>query len=218
MLLIVPALAVTALTAGCAAASTVTVTTPPATASGALVPAATSAPAASAPATSAPAATSAPSGAASGGNTPAAQGAAGGCQGRYLRADVGQSQGAAGSTYQVITFTNLNNAPCTLYGYPGVSLANGTPVTQVGAAADRDHTTSPALVTLQPQGVASVTLRIVDAGNFPASTCQPVATTWLQIFPPNNYGALYVPYKSMGCSDSATHILTIGVIKPGSAG
>jgi hypothetical protein len=131
---------------------------------------------------------------------------------------VGLSQGAAGSIYQVIKFTNLNNAPCTLYGYPGVSLANGTPVTQVGAAADRDHTSAPTLVTLAPHGVASVTLRIVQAGNFPTATCQPVATTWLQIFPPNQYGALYVPYKSTGCSDSATHILTVSVVKSGSGG
>ena len=118
----------------------------------------------------------------------------------------------------MITFTNLNNVPCTLYGYPGVSLANGTPVTQVGAAADRDHTSAPTLVTLQPRGVASTTLRIVDALNFPTSTCKPVSTTWLQIYPPNQYGALYVPYKSTGCANSATHILTIGVVKPGSGG
>jgi hypothetical protein len=131
---------------------------------------------------------------------------------------VGQSQGAAGSTYVVIIFTNLNNVSCTLYGYPGVSLANGTPVTQVGAAADRDHTVTPTLVTLQPHGVASVTLRVVDALNFPAATCQPVTTTWLQIYPPNQFGALYTPFKSTGCSNSATHILTVGVVKPGSAG
>jgi hypothetical protein len=209
-----PAFAAAALAAGCATSSTVTVTAPPATSSSAAsAPAATSA-----PATSAPAVAPTPSVASSGGNTPAAQGAAAGCQGRYLRADVGQSQGAVGSTFQVITFTNLNNVPCTLYGYPGVSLANGTPVTQVGAAADRDRTSAPTRVTLQPQGVASVTLRIVQALNFPTSTCKPVATTWLQIYPPNNYGALYVPYKSTGCADSATHILTIGVVKPGSGG
>ena len=214
MLLVMPALALTALAAGCATASTVTVTTPPATSTSAAAASGSSA----AAATSAPAVTSSPSAAASGGNTPAGQTAASGCQGRYLRADVGASNGAAGSTYQVITFTNLDNVPCTLYGYPGVSLANGTPVTQVGAAADRDHTVTPTPVTLQPQGVASVTLRVVDALNFPTSACQPVATTWLQIYPPNQYGALYVPYKSTGCADSATHILTIGVVKPGSGG
>jgi hypothetical protein len=205
------ALATAALTAGCAAGSTVTVTAPPAT-----TPAATT-PAATAPATTAPAAT--------GASTPAATTSGGAqgsgtqpCAGRYLRAGIGLSQGTAGSIYQVITFTNLDNVACTLYGYPGVSLANGTPVTQVGAAADRDHTSTPATVTLQPQGAASATLRIVDAGNFSPSQCDPVATTWLVIYPPGSYGALYTPYKSTGCKDSATHLLTITPVVAGNGG
>jgi hypothetical protein len=205
------ALAIAALTAGCAAGSTATATAPPATTTAATTPAAT------APAATAPAAT--------GASTPAAttSGAAQGsgaqpCSSRYLRANAGLSQGTAGSIYQVITLTNLDNVACTLYGYPGVSLANETPVTQVGAAADRDTTSKPTTVTLQPQGVASATLRIAEAGNFPSSQCGPVATTWLQIFPPNQFSPLYLPYKSTGCKDSATHLLTISSVVAGNGG
>jgi len=68
------------------------------------------------------------------------------------------------------------------------------------------------------EGVASATLRVVDAGAFPPSKCDQVATTWLQIIPPNQYAALYLPYKSTGCSDSATHLLTITVVVPGNGG
>ncbi len=107
---------------------------------------------------------------------------------------------------------------CTLYGYPGVSLAKGTPVTQVGAAADRDTSSKPTTVTLQPQGVASATLRIVDAQNFPPSKCDPVATTWLQIYPPGQTAPLYLSYKSTGCSNSATHVLSVGVVVAGNGG
>jgi hypothetical protein len=198
------ALAVVALATGCAAASTVTA--PPPTTSAATTPA-TTAPAASATSTPAAGASAANPGS---GPQP--------CSSRYLRADAGLSQGTAGSIYQVITLTNLDNVACTLYGYPGVSLANGTPVTQVGAAADRDTTSSPKTVTLQPQGVASATLRVIDAGAYSPSKCGPVATTWLQIYPPGQYGALYLPYKSTGCSDSATHLLTISVVVPGNGG
>jgi hypothetical protein len=69
--------------------------------------------------------------------TPSGGSAAGpaGCATRDLQAKVGISQGAAGSVYQVIDFTNISSVTCTLYGYPGVSLAGGTPVTQV----DQDH-------------------------------------------------------------------------------
>jgi hypothetical protein len=195
-----------ALTAACSA-STVTVSTPSGT-----TPAATS--------TAAPPATPATS---ASGNAPAttspatASGLAA-CSSRYLRGDLGLSQGTAGSVYQVITFTNLNNVPCTMYGYPGVALANGTPVTDVGAPADRDHTATPTRVTLQPQGVASATLRIADAGNFPSAQCKIVNTTWLSAIPPGQYVPLYVPYKTMGCSDSATHLLTITPVVPGNGG
>jgi len=208
------ALAVAALATGCAAGSTVTVTAPPSTAS-----------ASTSPATPAPAGTSGtPTASAPGATTPAAgSSAAQGsgpqpCSSRYLRADAGLSQGTAGSIYQVITFTNLDNVACTMYGYPGVSLASGTPVTQVGAAADRDASSKPTTITLAPQGVASATLRIVDAGNFSPSQCDPTATTWLQIFPPNQYAPLYLSYKSTGCKDSATHLLTISVVVAGNGG
>ena len=78
---------------------------------------------------------------------PASSGGAGGgpagCATRDLQAKAGVAQGAAGSVYQVIVFTNISNATCTLYGYPGVSLAAGTPVTQVGQAASRSTVAGP---------------------------------------------------------------------------
>jgi hypothetical protein len=198
-------LAVAALTAGCSKNTTVTVTAPPATTSaqGSSAPATESGPSGTGPATTAPATTA-----------PAAAGVPA-CSSRYLRAGIGQPNGAAGSTYLEITFTNLNNTPCTLYGYPGVVLANGTPVTPVGAPADRVGG-GATTVTLAPQGVASAQLRIVDAGNFPASQCGPVATTWIQVIPPNQTAPLYVSDNTTGCSNSATHLLTIEVVKPGS--
>lgn len=212
LLLAGSALAALALTAGCAKNSTVTVSAPPATTSpaqGGSAPATESGPTATAPATTTPA-TTAPAG---GGGSAAAGVTA--CSSRYLRADAGQPNGAAGSTYLEITFTNLNNVPCTLFGYPGVVLANGTPVTPVGAPADRVGG-GATTVTLAPHGVASALLRIVDAGNFPASACNSVATTWIQVIPPNQVAPLYVSYNTMGCSNSATHLLTIQVVKPGS--
>src|SRR5689334_23492487 len=116
--------------------------------------------------------------------TPAAPGAAAPCPTRSLGLKPGLSQGAAGSVYQVLDFTNISNVACTLYGYPGVALAGGQPVTQVGLAAREDPTTPRKLVTLAPGQVANALLRIVDALNFPASKCGPVKTQWLQSYPP----------------------------------
>jgi hypothetical protein len=140
------------------------------------------------------------------------------CPTKYLSAKAGLSQGTAGSIYQVIEFTNISNAPCTLYGYPGVSLASGTPVTQVGAAATRTTGTAVALVTLGPGQTANALLRIVEAGNYPSGTCTPTTTTYIQIYPPNQTTPIYLSYKSTGCASSSVKLLSVSVVTPGSGG
>lgn len=139
-----------------------------------------------------------------------------GCLSRYLHAAPGASQGTAGSVYVAIVFTNLSNQTCTLYGYPGVSLANGTPVKQVGLAATENPNPPRELVTLRPHGTANALLRIVDAGNYSTAQCGPVATSWLQVFPPNQTVPLYVHYSSTACS-KPVHLLSVNVVQPGSA-
>jgi hypothetical protein len=138
-----------------------------------------------------------------------------GCATRDLQAKVGVSQGAAGSLYQVIVFTNIGNTSCTLYGYPGVSLAAGTPVTQVGQAATRSPVAPATLVTLQPGQAGNALLRITQALNYPTATCLPQATTYLQIYPPNQTTPIYLAFSSTGCSSVAVKLLTIGVVQAG---
>jgi len=140
------------------------------------------------------------------------------CPTKYLSAKAGLSQGTAGSIYQVIDFTNISNAPCTLYGYPGVSLASGTPVNQVGAAATRSTATAAALVTLGPGQTANALLRIVEAGNYAPGTCTPTTTTYIQIYPPNQTTPIYLSYKSTGCASSSVKLLSVSVVTPGSGG
>jgi hypothetical protein len=149
--------------------------------------------------------------------TPAAPGAATPCPTRSLGLKPGLSQGAAGSVYQVLDFTNISNVTCTLYGYPGVSLAGGSPVAQVGLAASEDPTPPRKLVTLAPGQVANALLRIVDALNFPASTCGPVKTQWIQVYPPNQTTPIYLAYKTTGCS-KPVRILSVSVVQAGSGG
>jgi hypothetical protein len=149
--------------------------------------------------------------------TPAAPGAPAPCPTRSLGLKLGLSQGAAGSVYQVLDFTNISSVSCTLYGYPGVSLAGGQPVAQVGLAADENPTPPRELVTLAPGAVANSLLRIVDAQNYPASKCGPVTTKWLQVYPPNQTTPIYLAYKTTGCS-RPVRILTVSVVQPGPGG
>jgi len=137
------------------------------------------------------------------------------CSTRYLGAKVGVSQATAGSTYVVLVFTNLNNYPCTLYGYPGVALDAGVPVTKVGLAAAENPATPREVVTLAAHGTANALLRIVDAANYPAAECGPVNTKWLQIIPPNQYVPIYVGYNTQTCA-KPVQILTVDTVQPGS--
>jgi hypothetical protein len=151
-------------------------------------------------------------------STPASPTGPAPCPTRDLSAKAGLAQGTAGSIYQVIDFTNISNASCTLFGYPGVSLASGTPVTQVGAAASRTTDTAARLVTLGPGQTANALLRIVEAGNYSAATCTPTTTTYLQIYPPNQTTPIYLGYKSTGCASASVKLLSISVVTAGTGG
>jgi len=141
------------------------------------------------------------------------------CASMDLGAHVGLAQGTAGSIYQVIYFTNLSNTACSLYGYPGVSLASGSStVNQVGAAASRSTATAASVVTLDAGQSANATLRIVEAGNYPTATCKPTTTSFLQIFPPGQTTPIYLAYKSTGCASSSVNLLSITVLTPGTGG
>jgi hypothetical protein len=138
-----------------------------------------------------------------------------GCATRDLQAKAGASQGAAGSVYQEIDFTNISNVSCTLYGYPGVALAAGTPVAQVGASASRTAAQGASLVMLGPGQTASALLRITVAQNYPPGKCSPKATTYLQIYPPNETTPIYLSYSSTGCASASVNLLTVGAVQPG---
>jgi hypothetical protein len=182
--------------AGPAASATVTVTASP------------TSPASTAPASTAPAVATPPS-------SPPAGVAA--CPTRSLQVELGVAQGTAGSVYTALDFVNISNVTCALYGYPGVSLAGGQPITQIGLAAAEDHARARELVTLAPHAVANALLRIVDAGNYPPAKCQPATAAFLQVFPPNQTTAIYVGYTAQACSKPVL-LLTVGVVQPGSGG
>ena len=137
------------------------------------------------------------------------------CPTRSLQVKLGVSQGTAGSVYTTIVFTNISNVTCTLYGYPGVSLQTARPLHQIGKPARENPATPRALVTLQPQTTANALLRIVDAGNYPPSTCGPATAHYLQVYPPNQTTPAYIKYKTQGCT-KPVRLMTVDVVKPGS--
>jgi len=159
--------------------------------------------------------------ASAGGNTPAvaspsSPAAAGppACPTSSLVVKQGVGQGYAGGVYVVIDFTNTGASPCTLYGYPGVSLVTGPPYTQIGLAARRSTSTPRTLVTLAPGATANALLQIVDALNYPSASCGPTKATALKIYPPNQTEPVYLPNTSSGCA-KPVQIMYIGAVRAG---
>ena len=137
------------------------------------------------------------------------------CPNGSLQVKQGIGQGYAGGVYEVIDFTNTSGRPCTLLGYPGVSLVSGPPYTQIGLAAKRSTSTPVKQITLAPGATANALLQIVDALNYPSASCGPTKATALQIYPPNQTVPLYLPSTSTGCGKSV-QIMYIGAVQAGS--
>ena len=169
--------------------------------------------------TPSPAATSAA------GSTPTSQPAASSpsaCPVKDLKVTVGPGNGAAGSIYYPLEFTNTSGATCTMYGYPGVAFvteAGGTAAggTVLGKPAFRNPAFAPKLVTLAAGATAHASLQVQVAQNYPVATCKPVTGHWLQVYPPGSYAARYVRFTAVTCAGKIPSGSTLGiyVILPG---
>lgn len=138
-----------------------------------------------------------------------------GCLASGLQGQLGVAQGTAGTFYQVVVLTNTSGATCTLYGYPGVSFVTGVGGHQVGKAATRNPVVAEKLITLAPGDKANMLLAVHDAGAYPPSKCQPAKVDWLRIYPPGDYGALYVQYNAQTCANQSVSIITVSPVATG---
>jgi hypothetical protein len=139
------------------------------------------------------------SGGAAGAATPASGATTPACQtgGLVVWIDT-QGNGAAGTTFFTLNFTNLSGHPCVLHGFPGVSAVNlrGKPL---GKAATRDAGQTVKNVTLTNGHTAHAVLGIVDIGALPASVCPPTTAAGLRVFPPNQRASKVIPFPFPAC-------------------
>jgi len=131
------------------------------------------------------------------------------------------SNGAAGSFYYDLEFTNLSAHSCTLTGYPGVS---GVDLGghQLGSAAIRNPEHRPALITLASATTtntaaawATVVLRITDVGNYPTSICKPLTAAGLRVYAPGQRGSTVIPFPFGACSRSGPTYLSVEAVQKG---
>ncbi len=92
----------------------------------------------------------------------------------------------AGQVYANLVFTNNGASVCTMSGYPGVSLLDGSG-NQIGQPANRNGGTV-ASVRLTPGGSAFAALHTVNSGIAPGPCLAP--SVKVKVFPPNELDAI----------------------------
>ena len=121
------------------------------------------------------------------------------CTHAQIRLHVGDGEGAAGTVYYPLTFVNRSARACTLRGFPGVSsVTRGH--RQVGTGAAWDAVPRRSIRLSARGGAATAVLGIVNALNFPRSTCRPRPVWGLRVFAPGQTRAFFAKVSHVACS------------------
>ena len=140
----------------------------------------------------------------------------GACQTTDLRLSLGVGDGATGTLYRPLQFTNVGGRTCVIQGFPGVSYVTGDDGHQVGQPAFREGSKGPA-ITLTPGMTVFADVGFVQAGNFDPADCQPTAVRGLRVYPPHEYDSMFVAAEGTGCAGNPpSYQLTVRTVQPGS--
>ena len=111
-----------------------------------------------------------------------------------------QVNGAAGTSYYPLEFTNTSGRTCSLYGYPGVSALSRTG-RQLGSPASWGSLSGAHRVILAPGATAHTILAYHAAAVDTAPGCDPVSTTLeLRVYPPGQHLATDAAFGLEACS------------------
>jgi hypothetical protein len=128
---------------------------------------------------------------------------------------VSQSDGAAGSIFYPLQFTNLSRHACAMRGFPGVSAIdrNGH---QLGSPAGWDHTRPVRTVVLAAGATAHAVLRYGDVEVATAPGCHPVSSMFeLRVYPPNQRQATFAAFSMEACSHTGPVYLDVTPLQAG---
>lgn len=112
---------------------------------------------------------------------------------------LGPAEGAAGTVYRPLLFTNNGGRPCVLHGFPAVSYVAADQNTQLGPAAETEGEKGGP-VTLAPKAVASATLALVNVRNFDPALCRPTPVPGLRVYLPGDIAAEFVALSGTACA------------------
>ena len=132
-----------------------------------------------------------------------------------------QGNGAAGTIYYPLEFTNFSGHTCYLRGFPGVS-AIDRDGTQLGSPARWETFApfgTPRTVILAPGATAHAMFAYIDAVIFTSPGCQAVSTaSELRVYPPDERTAAHALFDFPVCTHPGPVYLIVGPIQPGVGG
>jgi|1186.fasta_scaffold312549_2 hypothetical protein len=139
------------------------------------------------------------------------------CTHAQIRLRVGGGNGAAGTVLYPLTFVNRSAHACTLRGVPGVSSVTRAH-RQVGTAAGWDPGPRQSIRLSARGGTATAALGIVNALNFPRSTCRPRRVWGLRVYAPGQRQAFFARLVHLACSRPAVANMHVRPVVRGRSG
>jgi Domain of unknown function (DUF4232) len=116
--------------------------------------------------------------------------------------------GAAGTIFYELQFSNTSHLTCSLEGYPRIwAFRSGH---RVGPVSVHDTMFGPSAVTLRPGATVHAVLGIAEAGNV---CTNPVTADALQVYPPGTKRAALVGFSFGACTNQS--VLHVRVVRRG---
>jgi len=137
------------------------------------------------------------------------------CTTPQLRVVHAGSDGAAGTMYHLVRYTNTSHRTCTLRGYPGISFTDGRGHSLgVPARPSLIGADSVQLITLPPGTSAHGTFAVPNPGNYSPTDCRAATTSYLRVRPPDSRTSVLIPFTTRVCT-TVTGRATVGPISAG---
>jgi hypothetical protein len=130
------------------------------------------------------------------------------CTNADLHATYRHADDAAGHSFGRIVLRNVSDHACHTRGFGGLSYVGDGNGTQIGAAADRDHSTPVRTRTLRPGDRVRSLVDETRAGNFGRHRCRPAAVDGFRVYVPDASVSQFVPHATTGCRNDAVHLIS----------
>lgn len=137
------------------------------------------------------------------------------CLSSQIRVSVGQSEGAAGTTFVPLVFTN-EGAACALWGVPAIHAVTSSHAAVGPTARSLSGGEMAARHVLTKGHAVSVALGVVDTGNYPAADCHARPASGVEVRLGTFVHETYLPMKISVCTTRAS--LTTQLVVPGVTG